>query len=140
MTTSIFLCLFLGGAPATVDLTGSYEHSYGDRAGALHINFVDENRAEGWMVQETREDKNSVTRWYSKVFFQVDSQGGITMIASYVYGEKEATNGSEEHWDMEGERDERGRILANGNLKILPDTWKKTGHKPVPAPKGKKLG
>lgn len=132
-TVTLLTIAMLG--PTNPQLTGAYEMEEMGRVSTLHIVEHADGEAQGWLVQETKEESGT-TRWYARVNMSVNEDMRFSLVIDYQKGEKEGANGAREEWDMRQEREERGRLLSSGDLKILPDRWKRVGTAEEP-PTGK---
>lgn len=113
-------------------LSACYTLEEGHTSSQLNLTTVKGQKATGWLVQEFRDDKG-VTRWFATVTIVPQDQGRFRLVIRYHHGEKHQKGGLLESWPMDQRRDEVGKLLETGDLKIIPDTWKRVGAaQPIP--------
>lgn len=128
----LLLLSFLNMEYLPAQLGASYTLEERHSSSQLNLTTIKGQKAKGWLVQEFRE-KDAVTRWYATVTIEPKDSERLRIVISYHYGEKHKKGGGFESWPMDQRRDEVGKLLESGDLKIIPDTWKRVGPaKPTP--------
>ncbi len=127
----LMICL-LGLDTFPVDFTARYGLEEKNGGCQINLTSIRGKRASGWLVQEFRE-ANGVTRWFATVRIDLEEGERFRVAIHYEYGEKRLKGGAVETWEMDQRRDEIGKWSESGDLKILPDTYKRLGPaKPAP--------